>query len=412
MNQLKLYLIMNKHILVVSQYYFPENFRINDITKEWIKRGYKVTVVTGIPNYPKGKFFKGYGYFKKRKETIDGIDVIRLAIIPRLNNPLFLALNYLSFMTAGWFWAKFTRIKSDLVFNFEVSPMTQALPAIWFAKRRRIPSIVYVQDLWPENLQIVGGVNNKFIIKRVDKMVDKIYSNATKLLVTSDSFRDSIISRGVDEEKCHVWYQYAEEFYKPLKDTFRTKDSVLRIIFTGNIGEAQGLDILPKVASKLKESHYADKVRIQIVGDGRNKQNLINEITKLNVNNLFEFIPAQPATEIPKLLSNADVAFLSFTNNELFKKTIPAKLQSYMACGMPILAVAEGESERIIKEAMCGFVSKPNNVDDLYNNIITLNKSDSEQFKVMSKNSHKISLQRFSKTDLMDQFDNIIKEIL
>ncbi len=403
---------MNKHILVVSQYYFPENFRINDITKEWVKRGYKVTVVTGIPNYPKGKFFKGYGYFRKKKETIAGINIIRLAIIPRLSNPIFLALNYLSFMITGWFWAKFTRLKADLVFNFEVSPMTQALPAIWFAKRRRIPSIIYVQDLWPENLQIVGGINNKFVIKRVDKMVDKIYSNATKLLVTSNSFRDSIISRGVDSKKCDVWYQYAEDFYKPLKEKYRNSDSMLNIIFTGNIGEAQGLDILPKVALKLKSSQYDDKVKIRIVGDGRNKKKLINEINQLNVDNLFEFMPAQPATEIPKLLSNADVAFLSFSSNELFKKTIPAKLQSYMACGMPILAVAEGESERIIIESNCGFVSKPNNTEDLYNNIITLIDMSHEQIRLMSLNSHTISREKFNRKDLMDQFDSIIKEII
>lgn len=403
---------MNKHILVVTQYYYPENFRINDITKEWVKRGYKVTVVTGIPNYPKGRFFKGYGYFKKRRETIDGIDVIRIPIIPRFNNPITLALNYMSFVFFGWIWSKFTHIKADLVFNFEVSPMTQALPAIWYAKRRRIPSVIYVQDLWPENLQIVGGVNNRFIIKRVDKMVDKIYKRATKILVTSESFRNSIISRGIDLDKCAVWYQYAEDFYKPLKQTYRNNKDPLKIVFTGNIGEAQGLDILPKVAIRLKDNGYLDKVIFTIVGDGRNKQNLINEINQAGVADMFVFVDAKPAIEIPKILAESDVAFLSFANNELFKKTIPAKLQSYMACGMPILAVAEGESERIVKTALCGLVSKPNDIQDLMNNILKIERLPQEELNQMSINSRKYYDENYDKNNLIDDFDSFIKEIL
>src|SRR5690606_15544419 len=120
---------MSKHILVVSQYYYPENFRINDITKEWVKRGYQVTVITGIPNYPKGRFYKGYGFFRKRREIVDGVNVIRIPLFPRFKNGIALMMNYLSFVFFGWFWARFTRIKADIVFNFEVSPMTQALPA-------------------------------------------------------------------------------------------------------------------------------------------------------------------------------------------------------------------------------------------------------------------------------------------
>jgi glycosyltransferase involved in cell wall biosynthesis len=403
---------MNKHILVVTQYYYPENFRINDITKEWIKRGYKVTVVTGIPNYPKGRFFKGYGYFKKRRETIDGIDVIRIPIIPRFNNPITLALNYMSFVFFGWFWSKFIHIKADLVFNFEVSPMTQALPAIWYAKRRRIPSIIYVQDLWPENLQIVGGVNNRFIIKRVDKMVDKIYKNATKILVTSESFRNSIISRGIDLDKCAVWYQYAEDFYKPLKQTFRNNKDPLKIVFTGNIGEAQGLDILPKVAIRLKDNGYLDKVIFTIVGDGRNKQNLMNEINQAGVADMFVFVDAKPPIEIPKILAESDVAFLSFANNELFKKTIPAKLQSYMACGMPILAVVEGESQRIVNSALCGLVSKPNDIQELMKNILNLERLTQQELSQMSISSRKYYDENFDKNHLIEEFDSFIKEIM
>lgn len=398
---------MSKHILVVSQYYYPENFRINDITTEWVKRGYKVTVITGIPNYPKGKFYKGYGFFKKRKEVFNGVKVIRLALIPRFNNSIFLALNYISFVITGWFWAKFTRIKADLVFNFEVSPMTQALPAIWFAKRRKIPSYIYVQDLWPENLQIVGGINNKFIIKRVNKMVDKIYKNAEKILVTSQSFKDSIVQRKVSQDKVVVWHQFAEDFYVPRKDYDNLKSDKLSIVFTGNIGEAQGLEILPKAAVELKKIGLEKLVVFKIVGDGRNKDKLIDEIETIGVKDMFEFYNQVPAVEVPKILSESDIAFVSFKNNELFSKTIPAKLQSYMACGMPILAVALGETKRIVEESNSGLVSNPDDVKELLDNIKYF-ISNKEKLSLMSLKSAEYYQKHFNKNDLMNQFEKII----
>ena len=403
---------MNKHILIVSQYFFPENFRINDISKEWIKRGYKVTVLTGIPNYPKGKFFKGYGYFKKRKESWNNINIIRLPIIPRLNNALFLGLNYLSFVISGWFWVKFTRFNTDLVFNFEVSPMTQALPAIWFGKRKNIPSIIYVQDLWPENLEIVGGVRNRFILKRVNKMVDYIYKHATKILVTSESFKESIVSRGSYVNKCYVWYQYAEDFYHPIKSIYRDKNEQLKIVFTGNIGEAQGLEILPKVAKVFNQLNLKVLIKFIIVGDGRNKKSLIGEIMNLEVENYFEFVSAKPANEIPEILSNSDIAFLSFADNELFRKTIPAKLQSYMACGMPILAVVEGETKNIINKSKCGLTSMPNDIIGLKNNILKFLDLDKVELEQYSRNSSQYYSDVFDKNKALDAFDSLMKEVL
>src|SRR5699024_11930654 len=192
---------MKKHILVISQYFYPENFRINDICAEWVDRGYEVTVVTGIPNYPQGKFYKGFGLFKKRKEVYKGINIIRIPLIPRGNNSIMLALNYLSFVVTGYFWKLFTKIKADYVFIFEVSPMTQALPGVWYAKKKKIPCYIYVQDLWPENVEVVTGISNKLVIGSIESMVSYIYKNTNKILTTSESFAKSIINRYVKKEK-------------------------------------------------------------------------------------------------------------------------------------------------------------------------------------------------------------------
>jgi len=398
---------MKKHILVISQYFYPENFRINDMCEEWIKRGYKVTVITGIPNYPKGKFFKGYSWFKKRKENYKGIDVIRLPIISRGKSSVRLIMNYYSFVISGWFWKSFSKLKPDLVFIFEVSPMTQALPGIWFAKRRKIPCYLYVQDLWPENLQIVGEINNKFILKRVGKMVDKIYARTNKILVTSPSFKESIMKRAVQSEKILYWPQYAEDFYKPIEST--DNKQVFNIMFTGNIGEAQGLEILPFVALKLKENNYDNDVVFTLVGDGRNKTNLMKQVENMKVDHMFKFVGQIPANEIPNMLSKADVAFISFSDNELFRMTIPAKLQSYMACGKAILGVAEGETSKIILDSKCGLVSSPGQLNELYENIIKFKDMSLDEIAKYGTNAFKFADVHFNKNKLMNQFDELLE---
>ena len=390
---------MGKHILVISQYFYPEPFRINDICQEWVKQGNKVTVLTGIPNYPEGKFYKGYSWFKKRKENWNGIDIIRLPIISRGHSSIRLILNYYSFVWAGWFWKLFTRIKPDLVFTFEVSPMTQALVGKWFSRRRKIPNYLYIQDLWPENLEVVGGIHNKCVLKHYQKMSDKIYKRCTKIFATSPSFVETIQDRVEDKEKVLYWPQYAEEIYKPVENSNPIEipnDDRFKVIFTGNVGSAQGLDILPKVAKLVDE-----KVCFVIVGNGRYKDKLIEETE--DIKDKFIFIDRQPAERIPELLSACDVAFVSFMDSPLFEKTIPAKLQSYMACGMPILASASGETKRIIEEADCGICADIGDEKALADGINKFMKSDC---KKLGNNSREYCLKHFDKATLMDEINS------
>ena len=332
---------------------------------EWVKRGYKVTVVTGIPNYPMGKTFKGYGITKKRHEVWNGIEIYRIPLIPRGSGSLGMIANYLSFMVSGMLAGKMKNIKADLVFSFEVSPMTQVMTGISFAKKLHVPHYLYVQDLWPENVITVTGIRNPLIIKPIDKMVDYIYKNSDEIFATSPSFVEAICNRkvAVNREKVHYWPQYAEEFYKPIDKSIAKEvaaaygipnDDSFKIIFTGNVGTAQGIDILPQTAELLKN----ENIKFVIIGDGRYLEKLVSDIKSRQLEKMFIFVARQPAEKIPVLLSACDVAFISFADDELWKMTIPAKLQSYMACGMPIIAVADGETKRIIEEAKCGWVCK------------------------------------------------------
>ena len=392
-----------KHILVVSQYFYPEPFRINDICSEWVKRGYQVTVLTGIPNYPQGKYYEGYDLAHKRTEEWNGVKIVRIPLTARGNNSIGLACNYLSFVISGHIWKCLTEIKADYVFTFEVSPMTQALIGVWYAKKHKIPHYLYVQDLWPENVEIVTGIHSPLVLKPIGKMVDYIYEHCDHIFATSPSFVKEIQKRCRDKNKVSYWPQYAEEFYCPVEKKYTPEipdDEMFKIIFTGNIGQAQGLEILPKAAQKL------ENVKFVIVGDGRNKENFLAEINRLDVQDKFIMIDRQPQEKIPEFLACCDAAFVSFMDNELFTKTIPAKLQSYMACGMPIIASASGETKRVVEEAECGLCSEIGDVDGLCQIIEKMKEKDLQE---MAKKSRGYYLDNFEKKMLMDEMEEYLR---
>lgn len=409
---------MQKHILVVSQYFYPEPFRINDICMEWVKRGYKVTVLTGIPNYPQGTFYEGYDLNQKRTEEWNGIKIIRIPLVPRGHKSISLVLNYMSFVVSGFVWNLFTKIKADYVFNFEVSPMTQALISVWYAKKRKIPCYLYVQDLWPENVETVTGIHSPLVLLPIGKMVNYIYKNCDHIFATSPSFVKEIQKRcrEKDRKKVSYWPQYAEDFYRPInRETVRKKvmeipdDDSFKIIFTGNIGQAQGLEILPKAAKILKKKNavkgskkHFPNVKFVIVGDGRNRTSFLDKIAECEVEDMFILIGRQPAERIPELLACCDAAFLSFVENELFEKTIPAKLQSYMACGMPIIAAASGETKRVIESAHCGMCSTLGKACELADLICRLRV---EALVTMRKNALNYYKNTFDKNTLLNDMD-------
>ena len=423
-----------KHILIISQYFHPETFRINDMACEWVKRGYKVTVLTGIPNYPMGKYFEGYDRKHRTRETWNGVDIIRIPLIARGNssNKLFnacgMAANYLSFMMSGKMWAKSkeaANLHADLVFTFEVSPMTQAMIGVWYGKRYHVPTYLYVQDLWPENVETVTGIHNRAIIGPIDRMVDKIYRETDTIFTTSPSFVEAIVNRKrlVNRDKVHYWPQYAEEFYRPisykeaveqirmdeeLRDLPRVKELLstsveqcYKIAFTGNIGTAQGLDILPKAAELLRD----ESVKFIIVGDGRYQPEFERQIKERNVEDKFIMIPRISAEKIPEILSVCDAGFISFNKTSLWENTIPAKLQSYMACGKTIIASASGETKRIIEEAGCGICCEIGNAEKLAEGIKSIINQDNKE---MAKNARKNFEQHFDTTMLMDELDGYL----
>ena len=408
-----------KHILLISQYFYPENFRVNDMAVEWVKRGYKVTVLTGIPNYPMGKFYDGYDKKHRTHETWNGVNIIRIPLVPRGNsknkfiNSIGMTRNYFSFVRSGKKWVKSeeaANLHPDLVFTFEVSPMTQAKIGVWYGQRYNVPTFLYVQDLWPENVEIVTGIHNRLIIGPIDRMVDDIYRNTGNLFAPSMSFVNAIINRKVpvDRNKVHYWPQYAEDCYIPMEPQQIDgidNDGSYKVAFTGNIGTAQGLDVLPKTAELLK----GKLVKFIIVGDGRYQSEFEKQIKERNVQDMFIMLPRVQADKIPEILSVCDAGFISFNNTDLWGNTIPAKLQSYMACGKPIIASATGETQSIIEEANCGICTEIGNADALAEGVLKMITLDN---KKMGQNARAYFEKYFDKKMLMDEMDQYFNQVL
>lgn len=402
---------MKKHILVYSQYFYPEQFRINDICLELVSRGHKVSVVTGIPNYPEGNFYKGYDWKNKRSENWNGIEIYRMPIVPRGSNKFTLSFNYLSFVLAAKFLEKNLPKSADLVFTYEVSPITQALPAIWYAKKNKLNHLLYVMDLWPENVVAITNLKNKWLMKPIDAMVNYIYKHSNLILTSSQSFVESISKRNVNKTKIMYWPQYAEDIYKKkLKNNTKVEVEEFNektFVFAGNIGEAQGLEILVDAAGILiKESI---KIKFIIIGDGRGKKELINKIKNEQVLDYFYFIDRQPAELIPYYLAKFDFALVTLTKSEIFNQTIPAKIQSLMACGKPLIVSADGECQTIVAESQSGFFSDAGDVSALVSNIKYAVTLSNAAITALGNNSHEYYLENFEKSMLVDKFEHIIR---
>lgn len=340
-------------ILIVSQYFYPETFRVNTLCTELVKRGHDVTVMTGYPQYPQCKIYDGYGFNIPYDKEWNGVKVERVKVLPRGKTPIGLLLNCLTYVTEGNRWVRKCKEKYDAVYVFGNSPVTVGLPAVKYKEKFGTPVFFNVQDLWPENVEIVLGITNKLVIGIINKIVDKIYSGSNKILCSSKSFVASISKRGVSEEKLVFWPQFCvEPDFKEASKPDCYSDEFFNVVFTGNIGEAQGLDLLVDAAIKLKDT----KVRWFLVGDGRARERLQKRVEENNLQDIVTFVGKVSEEESNRYTHFADCAYLSFKNNRLFDMTLPAKLQSYLACGTPILAAAGGESARVIKEAGCGFV--------------------------------------------------------
>lgn len=387
---------MKKKILVVCQHFWPESFRINDICDFLTEEGCEVDVLCGIPNYPGGNFFKGYGVFRNRKEIYNSVSITRVLEIPRGDNSnLRILINYLSFPFFSLFHLpRLLTKKYDKVIIYQLSPVYMAISGILLGKIKRIETIMYVLDLWPENLYSVLKIKNIFLRKLLEKTSHWHYKNVDKLIVISKKMRSRIISITNKEHKKVIFIpQCCEKIYeKSIKDrTLENKFSKgFNILFAGNISPAQDFKTVIEAAKILHSKNIKD-INWIIVGDGMSRNWLENEVDSAGLSNNFFFEGAKPIEDIPKYTYIADGLLACLVDSDLLDATIPAKVMSYLAAGRPLLLAMNGEASRIVKKIGCGFTGPSSNAEKLYENIAKLyymNKSERITMGSLGKNYH------------------------
>lgn len=399
-------------VLLVTQYFYPENFKSNDIAFDLTKRGYSITVLTGLPNYPGGKIYKGWGVFKRRKETINGVDIIRSLLIPRGKaNGVRLFLNYFSwafFASIRAFFLAFQK-KFDCIIVHEPSPITQGFPAIVVKKIQKVPLYFWVLDLWPESLQFAGGIDNRFVHRFFGKIVKYIYNNSDKILISSNGFRKSILEKGDYENKIEYFPNWSEDTIANGIDNYDIPElpKGFKVLFAGNIGEAQDMSSVLKAANELK--HKKD-IHFIIVGDGRMKLWMENYIIEKGLVDNVHLLGRFPIESMKTFFNRSDALLVTLKDEIIFNVTVPAKIQAYMSVGKPILTMLNGEGNEIIKESKSGFVSSAGDYKTLAKNILELNTINVEASTKMGENAKIYYASHFDKNKCMDNLELILKD--
>ena len=401
-------------ILLVSQYFWPESFRINDLALGLQALNHQVTVLTGVPNYPSGRFFPGYNVFAPRDEMFQGLSVRRVPLIPRGRGPRWqLALNYLSFaFVASLLGPWRCRESYDVIFVYEPSPITVGIPAVVLKKLKDIPMLFWVQDLWPESLSATGAVQSAQVLRLVARLTRCIYRHCDRILVQSEGFIPYVTAVGADPQRVIYFPNWAEDLYQPVRLEEEAREDAelpggFRVMFAGNIGVAQSFATILAAAELLK-AHAA--IHWVIVGDGNHKSWVEEHIRLRGLEHCVHLLGRRPIEAMPRYFALADALLVSLKRDPLFAVTIPSKVQSYLACGRPIIAALEGTGAAIIAEAGAGVVCQPEDSEGLAQAVLTLYRLSPHERHAMAQRARHYYESHFDRSILLDRLDAMLTE--
>ena len=396
-------------ILVVCQYYYPEPFRISDICEELVKNGNEVTVLTGIPNYPEGIIYEGYGNGDKRDEYINGVHVIRCYTIPRKKGAFYRLLNYYSYAISSSLKILFNSVKAadgsefDVVFVNQLSPVMMAYAGMLYKWKHNKKLVLYCLDLWPESLAAGGIKKNSVIYKLFDRISGQIYKSCDQILVTSKSFIGYLSQKFAISKNSFTYLpQYAEDLFENVSGKAEAKETI-DFVFAGNIGTLQSVDTIIEAAEILKDNK---PLLFHIVGGGIAR--LQNKVKEKNLENVI-FYGRRPVEEMPKFYSMADAMLVTLTGDPLLSLTLPGKVQSYMAAGKAIIGAIDGETKTIVEEAQCGFICESGDFKALAESILKFCRLCNEDRKQMEINSRNYYKNKFSKNNFVKFLEDKLK---
>lgn len=357
-------------LLVVSQYFWPENFIISDFVRKLAERGHDVVVATGKPNYPDGRVFPGYrAGGVTRERFLDQVDVVRVPIWPRgRGGAINLALNYLSFVFSGLlFFPWLLRSRSfDAILVFAPSPITQVIPAILLKWLKRAHLAVWVQDMWPESLAATGFIRNAGVLKAVGGLVRWIYTRSDTLLLQSRAFQEPT-TLYADAEKLVYFPNSVDPDLPPgvpeglPAELSGTLEERFCVVFAGNLGKAQAVETVVQAAELLRDE---PGICLALVGSGSMLDWVQGQKALLKLDNLI--LPGRfPAESMPELFQKASALLVTLKSGGVLAHTVPSKIQAYLAAGRPIVAALQGEGSKVVEDAGAGMVCEPENAQAL-----------------------------------------------
>ena len=402
-----------KKILVVTQHFWPENFRINDIVEGFLQDGIAVDVLCGLPNYPKGEWFPGYSAAGPFEEEWHGARLYRCKEVPRRGNTsVNIFLNYVSW---PWYAAHaLHRLPGgyDAVFCFNTSPVLMCWPAIRYAKKHHIPFTNYVLDIWPENLYSVLNVKNKALRAIAQGVSDALYKKADRLIAMSEPLQQRLCQRtGMPPQKIAVIPQYCEDFYAvPQPDAALQAQfgGRFNLVFTGTFTPAQSLETVITAVQDAR-SHGADMLHLLLVGDGMSRAALEAKVKELHAEDAVTFYGSVPATDIPKFTALADALIVCLSDSPDLGLTVPAKVASYMAAGKPVLASMDGAGNAAV--AAAGGLSSPAcDAAALADNLLALTRMDAAQHAAMGQSAKEYYLAHYRRSELLRKLEHFILE--
>lgn len=398
------------NILIFTQYFWPENFRINEIAYFFKKKLGNTDVLTSYPSYPSVKNFKNFLKNKDKLLKKSGLKIFRFKTYPRNINNLSIFLNTLTFILFSPFFYMHNILKKnyDLIFLFCPSPILSVIPIILLNKIFKKKVVIWVLDLWPDTLVDLNIINNSKLIKILQSLVNFIYNNSDLILCQSKSFQKNIKIK--NKKKLIYFPAWPEEevFKKNIKKKILSlnKFSSFKILFAGNVGEAQSFTSVLKCTEIIKKNNI--DIKWVILGDGRFKEKLIKMINKKNLNNYFIFPGSVPPNKVILYINSVDALFLSLKKNNTFKKTIPGKLQTYLLSNKPILGMISGEAKKIIEDSKSGLVCEAEDFKKLFVNIIKFINTDKRKMKEYAKNGIIYANKHFNKKIILN---NLLKKI-
>ncbi len=401
-------------MLLLTQWYPPEpDLKGHVLAEEMRRRGHQVEVVTAFPNYPEGRVYPGYRLRWRQLEVLKGVPVLRLPLYPdHSSSPLRRALNNLSFAASAAMGAPVLCREPDVVWAYS-PPLTTGIPAWWIGLMRRAPFIFEVVDMLPESLVATGMVRDGVVFQCLGKLAEFVYKRAAAIIVVSPGFKRNLIGKGVPAEKIHYIPNWADEaIFRPVeRDLALGKKhgfaGRFNVIFGGNMGPAQELQVVLKAAKILKD---VGEIRFALIGDGIDLPNLEAEAKRRSLTNVL-FIARQPATEMPRFFAWADALLVHLRDEPLFRITIPSKTLAYLACGRPIVCAMAGDAADVVRQSKAGVVCPPGNPTALAEAIRSLYAMEPSKREELGRAGRGAFLKEYACQVLMDRYERLFESI-